>query len=308
MALITFNSQIINPDEVSQINDVVQNYGKWYFLVFLSGVVHESPHYNSESAADTARDAFITDVENNMGGSGFIAGTVEYYANLPSPASSYLTKFYLVQKGSGGLLALVGRYKYPAGLYTPNASNVWEQAPFSVKVAEDANTLVSIPSGAWTNYIAISADINTGDVLIYDSAIYVNLTGTQTSTAPDSDTTNWGFLKLDVDYIDYNVNVGAVSSKAGRTYWNNDDLTVNIDTGLGPILSIGQETYTIIYNGTGSEIANGKVVYGIGIQQDAGGTGRISAALSDAEYHTKIASGTCISTMAIPDGRGTYNG
>jgi len=131
--------------------------------------------------------------ENNLfisGGGGFIGGVVDKKADLPSPASAYVGQFYLVQTGSGGILAIAGRYKYPPGLYTPNSGATdWEQAPFSVKVSEDSVTLANIDN--WAEYIAIAFDINIDDQLIYNGGTYKNLTGTQTSTAPDVDTTNW---------------------------------------------------------------------------------------------------------------------
>jgi hypothetical protein len=42
----------------------------------------------------------------------------------------------------------------------------------------------------------------------------------------------------------------------GLVWWNDDEYTLNIDTGLGPVLQVGQETYLLIYNDTVSPIAN----------------------------------------------------
>jgi len=80
-------------------------------------------------------------------------------------------------------------YKYPRGLYSPNSSNVWELVPFNVKLAEDSLTLVNITN--WTEWISFAFDINIGDLLIYNSFKYINLTGSQTALSPDVDTTNW---------------------------------------------------------------------------------------------------------------------
>jgi len=67
MALITFNGQEINPNEISQINKLVQDHNaKWYFLVFLSGVVYESARYTSQSQAESIRNAFITQVGDSV--------------------------------------------------------------------------------------------------------------------------------------------------------------------------------------------------------------------------------------------------
>lgn len=124
-------------------------------------------------------------------GSSFIEGAVDTYGDLPTPASNYQNKVYYVRDSSGGLMSWAGRYKYPAGFYSPNSSNVWEQLPFSVKVSEDSQTLLNIPSGSWTEYTTVATDINVGDRLIYDGTEYKNITGTQTTTPPNTDTTNW---------------------------------------------------------------------------------------------------------------------
>jgi len=120
-----------------------------------------------------------------------IQGPASDYGSLPTPASAYVGQMWYVTSGSGGLLSGLGVYKYPKGLYSPNASNIWELVPFNVKVSEDSVTLVNITS--WSEYIGYSFDIFTGDRLIYNGKEFKNLTGTQTSTAPDIDTTNWDY-------------------------------------------------------------------------------------------------------------------
>ena len=128
---------------------------------------------------------------NGTGGSGggFISGSVATYAVLPSPASSHTSEIWLVTGNSGGYLSWLGVYKYPKGLYSPNASNVWEQIPLSVKVSEDTFTLLNITN--WSEFIGFAPNISIGDRLIYNDIEYKNLTGTIISTSPDSDTTNW---------------------------------------------------------------------------------------------------------------------
>jgi hypothetical protein len=122
-------------------------------------------------------------------GIGIVSDTVSTYASLPSPASLYVGQFWLVTDNSGGLLSALGVYKYPRGIYSPNASNVWELVPINVRVAEDAVTLSNITN--WAEYIGYSQDIKAGDQLRYNGTDYINQTGTQTATAPDTDTTNW---------------------------------------------------------------------------------------------------------------------
>jgi len=42
--------------------------------------------------------------------------------------------------------------------------------------------------------------------------------------------------------------------------WNTDFKTLNIPTGFGPVLQAGQEFYFLVYNDTGSQIDNGKII------------------------------------------------
>ena len=118
-----------------------------------------------------------------------VSGIVQFYADLPVPVSEYTGEFWLVQENSGGLLSAFGIYKYPKGIYASNLSNIWEQVPFSVKVSEDTVTLVNITN--WAEYIDYAIDINIGDRIVYLDIIYKNKTGNQTTTPPDTDTTNW---------------------------------------------------------------------------------------------------------------------
>jgi hypothetical protein len=46
----------------------------------------------------------------------------------------------------------------------------------------------------------------------------------------------------------------------GTTWWNSDDKTLNIATGLGPVLQVGQERYLKVYNNTGGILYNGQIV------------------------------------------------
>jgi len=124
----------------------------------------------------------------------FISGTAANYAALPA-AAIHTGELWFVENGSGGLLSVVGKYKYPKGIYSPNSSVVWEIIPVNVQVAEDSLTLLNITN--WAEYIGFSFDIHIGDILRYNNITYKNLTGAQISTAPDTDETNWEALFLD---------------------------------------------------------------------------------------------------------------
>lgn len=53
-----------------------------------------------------------------------------------------------------------------------------------------------------------------------------------------------------------NTGVAPVGIKEGRIWWNEQEYTLNIDSGLGPVLQAGQEMYLLIYNDTVSTITN----------------------------------------------------
>lgn len=79
--------------------------------------------------------------------------------------------------------------------------------------------------------------------------------------------------------------------------WNADAYTMDIDTGIGPVLQVGQEIYVIVYNNTGVTINNGQVVYPVGIFN-----GFDSVALATADTHENISRPIRVATMDIPTG------
>lgn len=99
------------------------------------------------------------------------------------------------------------------------------------------------------------------------------------------------------DEIKFNTTAENVTEGEGVLSWNPIDYTINIDTGLGPVLQVGQEFYTVLYNGTGGQLDNGTVVYPVG---QLGG--RPSVAPSVADTHEKIERPLYVLTMDIPDG------
>ena len=46
----------------------------------------------------------------------------------------------------------------------------------------------------------------------------------------------------------------------GSVDWNDTDKTINVTTGLGPVIQVGQEEVTRVFNNTGGKLFNGKVV------------------------------------------------
>jgi hypothetical protein len=128
-----------------------------------------------------------------VGGS-FFKGSVTNKAALPTPIANYSGELWIVEESSGGYFTALNIYKYPKGIYTPNADNTdWVLTPFNVKVTEDAMTLTNVPSGQWSNFIGVVHDINIGDRVYFNDRRYKNKTGVQTNSSPDIDTTNWEY-------------------------------------------------------------------------------------------------------------------
>ena len=48
----------------------------------------------------------------------FVSGSVDVYADLPTPVANYAGQFWFVRNGSGGLLSILNSYKYPSGTHT----------------------------------------------------------------------------------------------------------------------------------------------------------------------------------------------
>jgi hypothetical protein len=68
------------------------------------------------------------------------------------------------------------------------------------------------------------------------------------------------FVAPVVDKISFDTAAGATAGE-GEITWNPTDKTIDIPTGTGPVVQVGLEVHKICYNDSGSEIADGKVVY-----------------------------------------------
>lgn len=101
--------------------------------------------------------------------------------------------------------------------------------------------------------------------------------------------------------IDFNnfdvVDVKELIFKNGANLtWNPTDKTVNIPSGLGPVIQVGQEVTGIFHNNTGVTIPDGSVVYlipGLSIN------GRACIALAQANTHETLLTTLYITTMNI---------
>lgn len=202
-----------------------------------------------------------------------ITGTVADYATLPSPASAHTGELWFVEAGSGGFLSALTIYKYPKGLYSPNASDVWQLVPINVKVSEDSLTLVNIAN--WSEYIGYAFDIASGDTLIYNGIKYKNLTGTQTSTAPDTDTTNWKVSGVMSENTEGYIYINGDSTTEGSRRFS-----INIDTSFPTV----EKLIAGIWQPTSLQTGPNSILVGINVGIAAAGD-HIMTEATDGKLH-----------------------
>jgi len=197
------------------------------------------------------------------GGASVVGGVVNTYNDLPI-ASAHINKLWYVLTGSGGLLALVGMYKYPKGLYVSDGVS-WTISQIQVQISEDATCLVAIDN--WAEFLAIQSSILINDIISYNGILYKNLTGAYTASDPSIDVINWGAvqvnnLQMSTSQPKPTYSEGLVfydDTKKALSYYNDEsDVTVNI----------GQELIIQVYNNTGATIPNGAAVYPTGTFND----------------------------------------
>ncbi len=115
------------------------------------------------------------------GGSAFsIQGGVATYALLPD-ATTYDGQLWFVK---GPRIFAIN----PRGIYYATGG-VWEASTIKVKWSEDAGSVVNWTD--WALWISMAEDIGVGDRIVYSDIEYKNTTGSQTTTPPNLDTTNW---------------------------------------------------------------------------------------------------------------------
>jgi hypothetical protein len=185
-------------------------------------------------------------------------------------------------------------------------------SPFTVasttKVTNLNVDLLDDQSGA---YYLDSANFSGTDWLTLTSGGNADSLHNHIISASDVTTTETGLSSQDLhnlalrtdgsriaDYLQFNSSETGLEAPdlEGIVSWNQNDLTLNVNTGLGPVLQVGQEMYTIVYNGTGSTILNGMAVNGVATFE-----GKTSVTLADATKHSGVAN-VLIATMDIPDG------
>lgn len=150
--------------------------------------------------------------------------------------------------------------------------------------ASDSFTTISTPSGTSpvadsssdtlnltaSNGLSITGDSSTDSVAFSTNATALNTASTIVSRDSDQ--------AFDITGIDFDT-VDTITSAVGRLSWDDGEGTLSLGLKGGNVnLSIGQENIALCYNGTGSTINKGSVVYISGAQGQ-----RPSISLSDAD-------------------------
>lgn len=99
-------------------------------------------------------------------------------------------------------------------------------------------------------------------------------------------------IKLDT------TNVPTATPK-GTIFWNNNEYTPNIISGLWPTIQVGQQTFMLVYNNTGSAVPAWKVLHAIGAYEN--GATWITFEYADPRDHRKVQGTLFVSSHDIPN-------
>ena len=98
-----------------------------------------------------------------------------------------------------------------------------------------------------------------------------------------------------------NTNPPPIITGEGTLYWNGSEHTINVITGLGATIQLGQETLVLVYNDTGSVVGNFKVLHPIGAEL-VNDTNVIKVEFADASDHNKCQGTLLVATQEIAIG------
>jgi len=121
-------------------------------------------------------------------------------------------------------------------------------------------------TGNWTistNSITLTAGTLTAEHLTSTDDATITDTITVGTLTDSSATLTTGKL-TGLDHIDWDTAYTPGSEPESRVWWNGTDYTLNVSTGQGPVLQVGQEAYlpyTMGANESGVQIDDGSVVY-----------------------------------------------
>lgn len=156
------------------------------------------------------------------------------------------------------------------------------QTPWTANIDGAGYDLTNAGEITATNIRATSTDIN----------YFLGNTGIGT-TSPFTTLSIEGRTAL--DDILFNTDFTPADEPAGLIWWNDDDKTVNISTGEGPVWQVNQEDVIPVYNNTGSTISDGTAVHPVGSATD----GRQNVEEANSLNHVGISRRVWITTQDI---------
>lgn len=164
-----------------------------------------------------------------------------------------------------------------SNVITPDSTNI---------VADSSSDILNFSQ---SNGIQISGNSTTDTVNISTNATSLNTASTIISRDSDQ--------SFDITGIDFDT-VDSISSAVGRLSWDDGEGTLSLGLKGGNVnLQLGQEEVSLCYNGTGSQINKGSVVYISGAQGQ-----RPSISLADADTEATSSKTFGIVAENISDG------
>jgi len=141
--------------------------------------------------------------------------------------------------------------------------------------------------------ISIPAKYVAGGGLV-GQALINNINNTLKQTDWQNGLPGDGTLPLNTNYINFTKDATGVPSGEGIVTWNNNDFTLDINTGLGTTIQVGEEMVVYVRNRSGVAISNGDVTYVTGSYQ-----GRPTVAKANAASHETLFGAIGIATTDI---------
>lgn len=150
--------------------------------------------------------------------------------------------------------------------------------------------------------INVSAIAASSIAQLVTTAVATGALGTSTDLTWDGTTLDIGTGKKGaVESLLFKQGSAIVGVLEGLVWWNDNEYTLNIDTGLGPVLQVGQEIFLLIYNDTGGQLDNLTV-----LRPKAGFlVGSLilpTVQKTDASVWIGVEGTIMVATMDIPDG------
>ena len=184
----------------------------------------------------------------------------------------------------------------------PSGPNLWKRLGNSVMLMVDSwvlNVSNAIFGNTTTTDAVIENDLTVGndvdignDLTVGNDGYFGNNLWVEEIASSSEVVTN--IIKLVTDFT-------PLTEEEAWIWWNSDELAVNIATGIGPVLQVGQEIYVLVFNDTGEGFDNCTLIRPTGIQMVGGiAIGEFSKTQADS---FETAQGTIVmATMPIPNG------